>query len=192
MHSERRESFRIDDKVHLSLRILSEDEYQRLLSELPEHAAIEGALMNQLRTLTAQTSHLLVNIRKSDPDIANYLGMLDRKINMLAAHLEGSRSGDGMAPDTRVNLSAGGIGFWRDQPLPRGTKLELRLVLFPSYTRIRALAQVLHAQEDELKPAHLRYRMGAAFTQISEAEKDALVRHLIELQSALLRRQRGR
>ncbi|MGE0081803.1 MAG: PilZ domain-containing protein, partial [Thiohalomonadaceae bacterium] len=126
------------------------------------------------------------------PDVAHYLAMLDRKIDMLAAHLEGSRGGGAVTPDARVNLSAGGLAFWRDQPLAPGTKLELRLVMFPSYVRLHALALVVHAEEDEQAPSHRRYRVGVTFTQLAEAEKDALVRHLIELQSAQLRRQRGR
>ncbi|MGE0081802.1 MAG: hypothetical protein AB7U81_10935, partial [Thiohalomonadaceae bacterium] len=107
MREERRESFRVDDKAHLEVRVLTDDEYQRLLENPPE-PTVESSLVSQLRSLTAQAGNLLVNIRKADPDVAHYLAMLDRKIDMLAAHLEGSRGGGAVTPDARVNLSAGG------------------------------------------------------------------------------------
>lgn len=188
---ERRDSFRVDTTVHLEVRELADEEYQRLLDTPAEHT-VESSLVSQMRSLTAQAGNLLVNIRKTDPDVAHYLSLLDRKIDLLAAHLEGSRGTGTVSPDTRVNLGAGGLAFWREQPLAPGARLELKLVLFPSYVRIHALAVVAHAEEDAQAPLPLHYRVGVAFTQLAEAEKDALVRHLIELQSAQLRRQRGR
>jgi hypothetical protein len=188
---DQRESFRIEDKVHLEIRVLAEDEYQRLLEGTCE-ALEESSLVGQLRSLTSQAGNLLVNIRKVDPDVAHYLALLDRKIDLLASQLEGTRAGRPLAPDTRVNLSAGGLGFWREQPLAKGTRLEVQMVIFPSHLRIHALAEVAHAEEDPQMPAHSRFRVGAHFTRLPEADKDALVRHLIERQSAQLRRQRGR
>lgn len=188
---ERRERFRIDDKVHLDVRVLTDEEYQHLL-QAPFDDVAQYSLVSQLRGLTAQAGNLMVNIRKANPDVAHYLALLDRKIDMLAAQLEGSRGGGALAPDTRVNMSAGGLAFWREQPLQKGDKLDMRLVLFPSYLRIHALAEVVHAEEDTQAPAHHRFRVGVTFARLAEAEKDALVRHLIELQSAQLRRQRGR
>ncbi|MCK9532649.1 MAG: PilZ domain-containing protein [Gammaproteobacteria bacterium] len=191
MADERRDSFRIDDKVHLEYRVLSEDEYQRLLAQ-PIDELEESSLVGQLRDLTAQAGNLLITIRKADPDVAHYLALLDRKIELVASQLEGTRAGRPLTPDTRVNMSAGGMGLWRDQPLALGTKLDLHLMVFPSHLRVHALGEVVHAEEDPQAPAHSRFRIGVLFTRLPESDKDALVRHLIERQSAQLRRQRGR
>jgi hypothetical protein len=188
---ERRDSFRIDDKVHLEYRILSEDEYRRLRAQ-PADELETPSLVGQLRDLTAQAGNLLITIRKVDPDVAHYLTLLDRKIELVASQLEGARAGGPLTPDTRVNMSAGGMGLWRDQPLALGTKLELHLMVFPSHLRIHALGEVVHTEEEPQAPVHGRFRIGVLFTHLPEADKDALVRHLIERQSAQLRRQRGR
>jgi hypothetical protein len=188
---ERRHYFRIDDKVSLRVRQLSEEEFQaRLQRGTPADDEVSGVL-TQLRTLTNQMGNALLSIRKSSPDVAQYLQVLDKKIEILARHLEGGR-GEPIAPDTKVNLGTGGMAFWNDAPLANDTKLEIRLVLFPSHLRIMALGHVVHTEEDPQVPAERRFRTGVEFVRIGEVEQEGLARHLIELQSAQLRRQRGR
>jgi len=72
------------------------------------------------------------------------------------------------------------------------SKLEIRLVLFPSYLRIAALGRVVHCEEDAAATGNQRHRIGVQFVRIGETAQEGLARHLIELQSAQLRRQRGR
>ena len=190
MSSERRHYFRIDDKAHLRVRRLSEEAFQDLLKqEGPKHD--DSGLVAQLHTLTVQMGNVLLAVRKSQPEVAQYLQLLDKKVDIIARQVEGGR-GEVIAPDTKVNLGNGGLAYWNPDALPLDTKLEVHLVLFPSYLRIAALARVTHCETDPLKPASQRFRIGVEFVRIGEAEEEGLARHLIELQSAQLRRQRGR
>jgi hypothetical protein len=187
---ERRHYFRIDDKAYLRVKLLSEEAYQQMMKRGgPEHDG--SGLAAQLHTLTVQLGNVLLTIRKNNPEVAQYLQLLDKKLEIVARQVEGGR-GETITPDTRVNLCNGGIAYWNETLVARDTKLEIHLVLFPSYLRIAALGRVAHCEEDPQAPAPRRFRIGVEFTRIGEAEEDGLARHLIELQSAQLRRQRGR
>ncbi len=187
---ERRQYFRIEDRVSLRVRQVTEEEFVALLKRGPQAEDKTVGLVAQLRSLTNHMGNTLLSVRKDNPDVAQYLQLLDKKIEIIARHLEGK--GDVIAPDTRVNIGTGGLAFWRESALPLNTKLEVRFVLFPSYLRVTALAHVVHADEEPQASSAQRFRIGVEFDRIGEAEQEALARHLIELQSAQLRRQRGR
>lgn len=186
--AERREYFRIDDDVHLTFRTLTETDYRRAL-ESPEAEGAEPCnLVAQLHSLSSQAGHILSSIRKSDPEIAQYLALMDKKLDLVAGIAEGTRYED-QAPNARVNIGAGGLAFPHSEALPLDTKLEVKVLLFPSYLCVSALGRVVHCEgtEEREKP----YRIGLEFTRIAQGEQDALIKHVLELQSALLRRQRG-
>lgn len=177
---EQREYFRIDDEVGLDWRVL----------EVHAHAALAAGLLEEtdlslrLQALSHQAAPFLAALRKRDADLAHYLHLLERQIELIA------RAVAGTAPDTvprqPVTLGGGGVDFPSATAVAPGSLLEVRLVLFPSHVSIHALAEVIHCQA----AAPAGYRIGSRFTHISETARDALVRHTLELQSERLRRQR--
>jgi c-di-GMP-binding flagellar brake protein YcgR len=186
---ERRRYFRIDDKVQLQVRRLTDEEFQLAMNKAPDqHAGANVAA--QLRNLTNQMGNTLLTIRKHNPEIAQYLQLLDKKLEILARHLDSPAEAN--ARLQKVNIGTGGLAYWTEEALPAETKLEVQFVLFPSCLRVTALAHVVHAEEDPQGTAAQRFRIGVDFDRIGDAEQEGLARHLIELQSAQLRRQRGR
>ena len=187
---DRREYFRIDDDVHLVFRALAEDEYHRDL-EAPELDNGEPcSLVAQLHSLSTQSGLMLSHIRKSHPDIAQYLSVMDKKLDLIASMAEGSRY-ETLTPNNRVNISAGGLAFDHTDALAADTKLRLKVLFFPSYLCIHPLARVVHCERGINADAEKPYRIGLEFTRLAEAEQDALIKHMLELQSAMLRRQRS-
>jgi len=77
---ERRHYFRIEDKVHLRVKPLSEEEFATLMKRGLAADDEAGGVTAQLRTLTQQMGNTLLNIRKSHTDIAQYLQLLDEKV----------------------------------------------------------------------------------------------------------------
>lgn len=186
---ERRRFFRIDDEIYLEYRPLSEEEYQQRLQQPPGARQDSSTLALQLHGLTSQSSSLLAQIRKRDPEVGQYLTIIDRKLELLARALLGSQLGHINGPNHKVNLSGNGIAFFSTEQLTPDSKLELRLMLFPDHTVINCVGRVVHctAARDE---APQPYRVGVEFTHLAEMARDALVRHTLELQSARLRRER--
>lgn len=187
--SERREYFRIDDEVYLELKSLSEREYQALATQPLEHLGTAAELPLQLSALNAQSHNLLASIRKTHPDIAQYLALLEKKTELVLRAVVGSQSELQTTPNMRVNLSGGGLAFHSAHPLSPGSGLELQLMLFPSHLFIHCLGTVVHC-DSVAAISGKSYHIGIDFTHISQIARDAIVRHTLELQSAQLRRAR--
>ncbi len=186
---ERRRYFRVVDDVHLELRIVSADQYARVRAEPPaEGDACD--LMLQLRALTSQAGAILAGVRKSHPDIAQFLALQERKFDLLARALVGKSLDRELAPNARVDLGAGGVGFPHTEELPVDTPVLVRLVLFPSHLCVQSYGRVVYCRR-EPQGGPKPFRIGVEFTVIGEVARDALVRHTLERQSAMLRRQRG-
>lgn len=183
---ERRNYFRIDDEIHLEYQLLEEKDYQQLLQSSARDGKSTSSLAGQLQHLNLQAGSLLVQIRKHDTAIAQYLALLDRKIELLARQLSSSQSGQPTIPSHKVDLSGSGITFYTDEKILPGCKLSLQMLLFPDLVHIQALGRVIHCTALPAGKPHA-YRIGTEFTRIDESMRDALIRHTLELQSARLR-----
>ncbi|MBW6477335.1 MAG: PilZ domain-containing protein [Chromatiales bacterium] len=186
---ERRRSFRVDDDVHLVFRVIKEDSEPRQHGE-DQTVQTCRALM-QLRELSSQSGHILANIRKQHSDIAQYLALLDKKIEAVAQIAGAMSMGGDMAPNIRVNIGVGGLAFSQDSPLLTGQRLAMRIVLFPSHLCIQPKGRVVYSREQTQADQQHRHRIGVEFEPLSEQEQDQLIRHLLEKQSAQRRRERG-
>jgi hypothetical protein len=148
------------------------------------------ALM-QLRELSSQSGHILANIRKQHSDIAQYLALLDKKIEAVAQIAGAMSMGGEMAPNTRVDIGVGGLAFSQETPQVKGQRLAMRIVLFPSHLCIQPKGRVVYCREQPQADSQHRHRIGIEFEPLSETEQDQLIRHLLEIQSAQRRRERG-
>lgn len=188
--SDRRSYFRVEDHVNLLYTQLAPDEARAFAKRLEEGGAACSHVA-ELRGLSAQMSNTLAAIRKTDPAVALYLGMLDKKIDAVAKMVEEQRLGTDLAPNAHVNIGAGGMVFPSDTDLPDGSELDLRLIFFPSYFCIRTLGRVVRSERASEGESG-KYTIGVEFAVIGEESQEALIRHLTERQSALLRqRQRN-
>lgn len=184
--AERRQNFRIEDTIYL--------EYQRIAEE-SDVADTQGDAqlgdvcngMRQLRELDLQASHALANIRKHHSDIAHYLSILDRKIETLSRVVGAIGMGSDIQPTTRVNIGSGGMAFDTREALQKGERLLLKMVLFPSHQCLQILARVAYSHGGN---GDGNYLTGLTFEEMPEHLQDALIQHLLEVQSAQLRRER--
>lgn len=183
--NERRQSFRIEDDIYLDYRRLQEGEEPNGSRENNITGVCRGLM--QLRELNLQAGHALAVLRKQHSDVAHYLTILDKKIETLAQMTGAIGMGREIRPSSRVSLGSGGMAFGSEEAFATGTRLGLKLVLFPSYLCLQVGARVAYCQARE---GENRYWIGVEFEQFPEHEQDALIRHLLEKQSAQLRKQR--
>lgn len=83
-----------------------------------------------------------------------------------------------------VDLSAGGIRFESDTPLEVNQVLKLDLVLVPEYYHLNALGSVVDCRAIG---ASGMFEIAISFTDIQEADRDAIVGHVFKRQSEQLR-----
>lgn len=187
---ERREYFRIDDEVYLKYRVVADE----VLTEQPvDHQSEMESGSNlglTLQTLATQSNNLLAAIRKNQAEIAQYLTLLERRMELLAQSVVREQLGADSKPNTPVDLSGSGLSFRSATRLSEGDLLAVEMLLFPSHIFIRAYARVTASRPD----MHPRrpYRIALTFEQITVEAREALIKHTIELQSERLRRSRER
>ena len=189
---DRRNYFRIDDTVRLSLRRVDPKEMPLRLDELEMEAAGNFTVMSSLAAITAQMTVGLRRIENRDPDLAAYLRAVDQKIEVIGRAFISQEPELMAASAIPVNLSAGGICVGVDEVYEPGTHLEIRMLLFPSFNGLLIYGTVVDGgpvdDDDPLAHDHrYPYRVRIEFTHIRECDRELLIRHLLRRQSDQLR-----
>jgi c-di-GMP-binding flagellar brake protein YcgR len=190
MQNERRRYFRVTDLVGISYRFLTENE-----SELAAQAQ-PASLKHLLGQIEDQINVVLQSLRYREPDIHQVLELFNQKINLAFGHGLADRDqelGQSMRA-CRVNISASGIGFPSPEPAHLNQHIELDLTLFPSNIRLHLIAAVIACEEFEAPEDDNRYLLRADFVNISDADQELLVQHVIKRQATQLKelREQGR
>jgi hypothetical protein len=191
---ERRRFFRIDDSVHLSLRVVPQAELSQRVKDLEQDRSDGFALCTDLTAISQQVSASLRRIESAHPDIAEYLKALDRKLDLLARAFLAAEVDVSDKPVRAVNLSAGGMALHGREPFAVGTVLEIKLLLVPSYTGILTLGTVVDCTRLDDTPAEdpYPYQLRIDFSFMRELDRDALIRHVLLKQAEWLRQRKGR
>ncbi|MEM7465754.1 MAG: PilZ domain-containing protein [Pseudomonadota bacterium] len=190
MNEDRRKYFRIQDSVMIRYRVIS---------EVLEESAHRDAELNQIKIETARAAlfgietdfqELCGNLALEQPATADVLQMLNRKINLLERVISGQvlhaspSSFDNLQHETKlVDLSGGGMSFTADHRVESDARLIIDLVLLPSHDPMRVFGKIVHCQpvlEDQ-------YRLGVEFTEISNQDRERLVRHTLQRQAEQIR-----
>lgn len=181
---ERREWIRIDDRVLMEYRLVTEGGLTvpvDVSHATPE--SIAAAVHNPTSDLLARSGETVVDsavlpwIRKVD-----YL--LEVMLNALAVSQPSSVT---MARPMDVNLSGGGIGFVSLRKFAAGDQLAIKLIL-PPFTLIQTLAKVIRAvpQEDGRG-----YAIATEFVDLKVDDQEQVIRHILQAQAERLRARRG-
>ena len=179
-------SFRIDDDIYLDYQAVAADE----LAPAWRHDTSSFCEdLIHLREISLQSGHILANIRKHHPDVGHYLALLDKKIDILSQLTGAIGLGGEIKPNHRVNLGCDGMSFDSAEALAVDGSLRFKLVLFPSHLCLHLQSKVIHC-EAQTKEQSKGYHIEVVFEQLGETEYEALIRHLLEKQSANLRERR--
>jgi len=184
--ADRREYFRVNDSIRVGMRVVPDDQVNRLEELLEEANASGFTVMASMAGINAELAISMRRIEQSDPDVATYLKALDRKIDILGRALTAQvaqLTGEEAHP---VNLSAGGLGMRSEQQFLPGQTLEVRMLLFPSLTGVVAFAEVVEC-EPIAGDATLGFNLRLVFTHLREQDRDILIRHALRCQSNALR-----
>jgi hypothetical protein len=189
MGADRRSYFRIDDTVRLGLRRVPPEELAARLDRHEHDLAGNFTVMSSLAAITAQMAAGLRRIENRDPDLAAYLRAIDQKIEVIGRAFITSEPDLVSQVAKPVNLSAGGMCAGVDEHYDAGTELEIRLLLFPSFTGLMIYGTVVDCstQEHDASAEGFSHLLRIEFTHIREQDRELLIRHLLRRQSDLLR-----
>jgi hypothetical protein len=187
---DRREFFRVNDAVRLTIRKVAEQELPALLECLEQNITGNFTILSSLSAISAEMAASMRRIEINEPDVAAYLKALDRKIEVLGRALIASESELIVEEAHPVNLSAGGMGMLVGEEYQAGQSVEIKMLLFPSFTGVLIYGTVIDCSPlapEETKDGY-SYRMRIEFTHMREQDRDLVIRHVLRCQSNELRR----
>ena len=179
--AERRDYFRIDDRVLLDYRAIEPDALtQPVEQHFPPSSTFD--LIRDLRALEHEHSPARGG-SDHDREFDQQLRLLHRKIDLVAATLVAIEQNRAGREAVRVSLSEGGIAFPADAPLPLGTPVALQIQLLPELVGLHLYGEVIHDQsllhwEDCGHASPIAVR----FLQLREVDRQLLARHILKSQ----------
>jgi hypothetical protein len=186
--AERREYYRVDDFVALKVEQIPPAE-EALLQESFVERRNAFALANDFTKSDQKHFSEFNELRRLYPEVALYIFKLEQRITRLAHLIEQKNDEFPAQPTHKVNISGKGIRFTHWQALTAGDKVLLRLMLYPSLTRILTLAKVVDCVVDRsLSVDEQYYAIRADFARIVDEDRELLVRHIHYVQRQQLRR----
>lgn len=190
---DKRHFFRINDSVNLSHRFVDEAQTKQNLqatSSLLDNCSLSSAL----ELIAEESTVLHSKLEKIHSDFADYLKLLDIKIDLIAqAVVALSPSEDVSANETRnANVSVSGLGFESNEALKAGQFLEIKMLLVHSTVVIVTYAKVIYCEKNPDSYSSYPYFVGVDFVNMKENDRDLLSKHVAKKQLQQIRQQKER
>ena len=182
LSDERREWIRIDDRVLLEYRLLT-DSTERPIPGLPvSNEAIAAVIAKPTSDLLLRSGGQL-----AESPLLPWIMKVDWLLEVIVKALAKMQpEGIAIAQVADVTLSGGGIGFLSPQKFAIDDMLKLKIVL-PPFTPIHTTARVIRST---LAKDGMQYDIASEFTDLSPDDQEHLIRHIIQAQAERLRARR--
>ncbi|BFM13321.1 hypothetical protein R50072_34740 [Simiduia litorea] len=179
--SERRRFFRINDKVGVAYRVLTDEEARTR----QEHDPQPVDTLSLLSRYENAIDQLLPQL--SSPVMTELFTTLNNKINCVIAQLElDSRLVRDVAHRVReVNISACGMAFITEELIAAGKVLSLDLILRPEGNHIVTYGKVLDCEAIDGG-----FYLRTNFVALSPHDQEVLIQHIVKRQGSQLREHR--
>ncbi len=184
---ERREFFRVRDRLEIEFRVVDHTELLRL-ERIVKYNPTQVFMQSQNdRNKKGKPSY--------GPDgetLSSFLAMLDRKLSVITDLLTKSRADDLYTRRyVDIEISGSGLSFVSDVPLPENGYAEFRLVLplFP-YPKIPALCRVVRSVKRE-ENSHVDWEIACKFLAINDSDRDLLVQYIFGRERERIRSGKG-
>ncbi|OAI91911.1 PilZ domain-containing protein [Pseudomonas putida] len=172
---DRREYYRIDDRIALEISPLSAAE--ALGTDLLQDDSPLFNLLSELHLSEFESQHLLRQLSEKDRTLAAFLKAQNKRIDLLSAVLAQTLIGEIGAPQP-VKLSEGGVEFNSPEPFEPGSRVALKMVLMPRASGLLLRGKVTHCA----RRADGSYELGCEFIDMSDAQRQLLARYILQRQ----------
>ena len=188
---EKRRYYRLRDSVALKYRILTDEELARTLGRMEIGQPDLLSLASSFAAASGNMQRSFERFRHRSPDIASYLDGLNAKLDQLIQLLVANEGEFGDEPTHDVILSGSGVSIHSAIPIPVGAKLEIKLLMFPSYSCVLAFGKVVRCvMNTNGSQVGQTFDVAVDFTHIRESDRDLIVRHVNQKQTLELRNSR--
>jgi hypothetical protein len=171
---DRRDGVRVDDRVVLEYWLVTDLGHStdtfRHFAQIPLSVAPETGEALQL-----------------DPLVVQWMSKIEWTLDAILRTLEHQWSRPSAARLMDVNVSGDGVRFLPERPLAEGDLIDLRMVM-PPFIVVEARGEVMQIRSESecLDPSHT---VVVRFTDISEEDREKIIRYVVQRQADLQRRQ---
>lgn len=180
---DRREYYRIDDRIALEISPLSAADAAGTDALLDASPLFN--LLSELHLSEFESQHLLRQLSDNDRTLGNFLKAQNKRIDLLSQVVAQTVLGHIGEPQPVV-LSEGGVEFSHDQPFAPGSRVALKMALMPQALGLLLRAKVTHCDTK----ADGRFDIGTEFDSLSDAQRQLLARYILQKQQAERRKER--
>lgn len=183
---EKRRYFRVNDTINLLHRVIDEKrihEHSRVSSDVLSGCSLAVAL----DVLNQEAAALAPRLDRRDPEMFEYLKILDNKINLIAQSLNPQQDEFSEHDKRDVSLSAAGVAFSNDEAIAVGALLELRMVLTSCLAVIIAFGRVAQCKDISSDNPEHPYAICVEYINMKEEDRELLIKHVIKKQMQQLR-----
>ncbi|MBU3070371.1 PilZ domain-containing protein [Aestuariicella sp. G3-2] len=201
--TERRNYFRVSSELMLKIqKVDAKDSETSQPEDLFPEDKQASYLIQELHRLDNEAMPHLSSIAELSRPLADYLSILNKKIDMVAQHCsspylhtlyspkeqtgEASQDACNNPVLVQVNLSEDGIAFYSADQWKEGDFLGLRLQFLNDYSHITCFARVLRCEPQD----NDTFKTACQFQQLSKNALEALRRHIMQAQLSAIRQQR--
>lgn len=175
--AERREYYRIEDRIALEITPLSE-----AADASPEESPL-FSLLSELHLSEFESQHLLRQLGETNRALSGFLKAQNKRIDLLSQVVAQMLMGALSEPQAVV-ISEAGLDFQHPVRFPPGTRLDLKMAFPPQALGMMLRARVVHC--DTLPDGG--FAIGVEFEGSTDAQRQLLARYVLQKQ-AMERRQ---
>jgi hypothetical protein len=183
---ERRGFFRIADEVNLFYKKIDEKQVHEP-HHVSDHILNSCSLSTALETVSQESALLLHRLDKTLPEVADYLRLIDAKIDLLAQAITMQGLQVKENDSRKVNISATGIAFGCEEALAEGDYLEIKILLTSCMRVIVTYGRVVHCQNSLANDSGYPYFAGVNFIDMKEEDREMLIKYVVKEQLQQIR-----
>ena len=183
---EKRRYFRVNDTINLLHKVIDKKDVSEL-SHVSNDVLGNCSLTAALEVLTQEARMLSPRLERRDPEMFEYLKIIDTKINLIAQAI--NTQGEQFSEhDTReVSLSATGLAFSNEEAIEEGELLELRMLLTSCMAVIVAYARVVQCKDISADNPQRPFAICVEYINLTDDDRELLIKHVIKKQLQQLR-----
>ncbi|WP_299975009.1 PilZ domain-containing protein [uncultured Pseudoteredinibacter sp.] len=181
---DRRCHYRVDDQLHFDFKLVEPKTMRNHLASELFTQQREQQLLAELSKLDDEGQNLLREIAKEHRAVAIYLGLLNRKTQLLSQHLCQTQSAQQMV---KLNLSEGGLAFNHDSGLNVGDYVAVSLGISEDGWQLHLYGRVVRC----LAAVPKGHQVAIAFCDIDDEQQKQLTRRVFKKQMQSHRRKQG-
>lgn len=177
MDSERRRFFRINETVGIAWHVL--DGADTPLRTSP------ADLLSLVSEQDQKIEKLLIELEDENPKVAELVALFNQKLERVIGQimLDSGLVARIANKVKEANISACGIAFFNEEPVPVGADLRMELTLYPSQRRIHTDGRVVGCDQT----GDQTYYWRLDFYGMSKADQEDLIQHIVRSQSQQLK-----